>query len=222
MLTFNMTSNTGLTPRNIPAKLLRLSQLLLLPSVLLLSACGDNGSDGSPGSGLLNGTSVPTSSIGMDGDFYIDTTTETLYGPRTSGHWAAGISLKGSAGTNGHTILSGVGAPPNSMGNNGDFYLDTHTFILYGAKANGAWPTLGVALVGATGATGSSGTNGHSVLNGTTAPTSAPGNSGDFYINTSTDVLYGPKTSDGWSSTGVSLIGATGGNRCCRCQWECD
>lgn len=47
------------------------------------------------------------------------------------------------------TIRNGTGAPPNSLGNNGDWYIDTAAKELYGPKAAGVWPTPGLPLTGA-------------------------------------------------------------------------
>jgi Collagen triple helix repeat (20 copies) len=65
---------------------------------------------------------------------------------------------------------------------------------------------------GDTGAAGPAGADGHSVLNGSGAPGSALGANGDFYLDTSADAIYGPKTDSGWgNSTGlVGPQGATG------------
>lgn len=57
----------------------------------------------------------------------------------------------GKNGIDGNTILSGIGAPDNSVGQDGDFYLDTQAEILYGPKANGAWPATGTSLIGPAG-----------------------------------------------------------------------
>lgn len=62
---------------------------------------------------------------------------------------------------------------------------------------------------GATGATGAAGTNGNTVLNGTSNPTSQ-GVNGDFYLNTLTSCLYGPKSAGTWPASCTSLIGPTG------------
>lgn len=62
---------------------------------------------------------------------------------------------------------------------------------------------------GIVGATGPAGASGNSVLNGTTDPSSGDGNDGDFWINTTSDSIFGPKTGGAWGS-GTSLIGATG------------
>ena len=61
---------------------------------------------------------------------------------------------------------------------------------------------------GPAGSQGSTGADGNSVLNGTTNPTTQ-GVNGDFYINTSTNTLFGPKSNSTWPS-GVSLVGPTG------------
>jgi hypothetical protein len=38
---------------------------------------------------LLNGAGVPSAAIGADGDFYVDTVTMLLHGPKTGGNWPA-------------------------------------------------------------------------------------------------------------------------------------
>jgi hypothetical protein len=62
---------------------------------------------------------------------------------------------------------------------------------------------------GAAGAQGATGADGKTVANGTTDPASSTGANGDFYINTATNMLFGPKASGNWP-TGVSLVGPTG------------
>jgi hypothetical protein len=41
-----------------------------------------------------------------------------------------------------------IGTPSDNIGNNGDFYLEEETNLLYGPKANGAWPEDGVPVSG--------------------------------------------------------------------------
>lgn len=57
--------------------------------------------------------------------------------------------------------------------------------------------------------TGPAGADGRTILNGVIAPTISVGSNGDFYINTATDEIYGPKTAGVWGSP-TSLIGAAG------------
>jgi hypothetical protein len=141
------------------------------------------------------------------------------------------VGPAGPAGTDGNTVLNGTGAPQGNLGKDGDFYLDTTADVLYGPKANGAWPVNGVSLagipgaagpagpagpqgpvgpLGLTGPQGPAGANGNTVLNGAGAPGSSVGNDGDFYLDTTADVLYGPKSGGAWPVNGVSLAGPPG------------
>lgn len=45
----------------------------------------------------------------------------------------------GSTGPAGNAVLSGSGAPSGGTGNNGDFYIDTSVYNIYGPKAGGVW-----------------------------------------------------------------------------------
>jgi hypothetical protein len=58
---------------------------------------GTNGSNGVDGKTVLSGTVNPTSQ-GVDGDFYINTATSFIFGPKVSGTWPTGVSLKGADG----------------------------------------------------------------------------------------------------------------------------
>ena len=111
--------------------------------------------------------------------------------------------LSASAGENGNTLWSGTGAPSTGLGQNGDFYIDVSANVLYGPKASGAWPT-GVSIVGPTGPAGTS------LRAGPGAPASGIGNNGDWYIDDVAFVLYGPKASGVWPSSGMSLVGPQG------------
>ncbi|SOY53701.1 conserved exported hypothetical protein [Cupriavidus taiwanensis] len=114
-------------------------------------------------------------------------------------------SVAGPAGADGKTILSGTNAPTADMGSDGDFYLNVSSSTLYGPKAGGAWPA-GVSLIGPQGMAGAPGAT---LLHGAADPTAADGAVGSFYLNTSTNTLFGPKTADGWPA-GVSVVGLTG------------
>lgn len=52
------------------------------------------------GSGILSGAVDPTTE-GNDGDWYINTTSNTIFGPKASGTWSAGVSLVGPTGATG-------------------------------------------------------------------------------------------------------------------------
>ncbi len=63
---------------------------------------------------------------------------------------------------------------------------------------------------GPMGATGVAGADGKALLYGGSDPAAGMGNDGDFYLNTATHALFGPKSSGAWPSTGVSLVGPQG------------
>ena len=62
--------------------------------------------------------------------------------------------------------------------------------------------TGGTGGTGVTGATGFDGMNGNTILNGIIPPTNLVGDVGDFYLDTTTSMLYGPK-SPVYSYTGL-------------------
>ncbi len=135
---------------------------------------GTDGIDGIDGRTILSGGSDPTTE-GEDGDFYINTTSWKIFGPKASGAWPSGHDLtgpQGPAGTNGsngldgRTILNGAGVPDNGNGSDGDFYIDTLNNELYGPKAGGVWGTS-TSLVGPQGPAGNDGNPGADGSNGT-------------------------------------------------------
>ena len=73
-----------------------------------------------------------------------------------SGSWVP-VDQTGGTGTgSANTIRYGATVPSDSLGSNGDFYINTITNTLFGPKAGGVWPS-GVALIGPTGLTGNPG-----------------------------------------------------------------
>ncbi|ASU33144.1 hypothetical protein [Mucilaginibacter xinganensis] len=65
---------------------------------------GTNGTPGSDGNTILFGSINPSNStIGINGNFYINTSNYTLFGPKTAGIWGEGVSLLGAGLTNGGT-----------------------------------------------------------------------------------------------------------------------
>lgn len=77
---------------------------------------------------------------------------------------------------------------------------DSTLWQLVGGVTNSDWSTVG---------TGAAGADGKSVLNGTGAPGGGVGTDGDFYIDTATYDIYGPKAAGVWGSP-TSLVGPQG------------
>ncbi|HEX3010394.1 MAG TPA: hypothetical protein VHO90_22570 [Bacteroidales bacterium] len=95
---------------------------------------GEVGPAGKDGSVMFAGSTAPDNATGKEGDYYLDKTACLLYGPKTSTGWGTGLNVKGDKGADGCKILKGDGAPAESLGNPGDFYLDKTNFALYGPK----------------------------------------------------------------------------------------
>lgn len=139
------------------------------------------GPAGADGNTILYGLADPTSADGVYGNFYINTSTHVLFGPKTT-TWPAGTSLigpQGNPGADGNTILYGSSDPTAGLGVNGNFFINTATHFMFGPKAGGAWPA-GTSLIGPTGPqgpAGAPGSGGSTVLVADTAPTGQPDNS---------------------------------------------
>lgn len=102
---------------------------------------GAKGIAGPDGSTILNGTAIPATTLGANGDFYINTATSIIYGPKTATGWGTGKSIKGATGTAGSKILSGTVSPAATIGAIGDYYLDKTSYSLYGPKISTGWGT---------------------------------------------------------------------------------
>lgn len=74
----------------------------------------------------------------------------------------------GSPGVNGNTILTGSGAPSDALGEDGDLYLDTDLYNIYGPKTSGAWGAP-VSLKGPKGDSGEDGEDGEDGNDGSNA-----------------------------------------------------
>ena len=79
---------------------------------------GSNGSAGAAGNTVLYGTAAPTTE-GVDGNFYIRTSTNYLYGPKAGGVWPAGTSLVGPQGSQGVQGVQGIQGNTGATGAQG-------------------------------------------------------------------------------------------------------
>ena len=118
---------------------------------------------------ILNGIKAPIKSIGINGDFYIDTKNLNIYGPKKNDSWPAAISLRGIAGTDGKTGTPGV------AGSDGKTITNTSTSAGT-AGAPGATGLTGAA--GSSGAAGETGAAGASGSAGPAGPTGPAGGTG--------------------------------------------
>ena len=144
---------------------------------------GIQGLAGTNGTSVLNGNANPIAGIGVNGDFYLNTTTNELFGPKANGTWPNGVSLVGPQGAQGIQGVAGLTGPAGAQGIQG----------LPGTNGtNGAvGPTGPTGLTGPAGAQGIQGlpgTNGTNGAVGATGPAGAQGIQGATGLLTSGSV----------------------------------
>lgn len=176
---------------------------------------------------IFTGNGVPSNTLGNNGDFYLDNASGNYY-QKVSNVWTLLGNLKGPAGpqglpgkngingTNGATgpagptgsqgpagsqIYTGALTPSNTLGNNGDFYVNTLTGA-YFLKVSGAWVLQASLLAGPQGPAGSQ------IYTGNGAPSGTLGVNNDFYLDVASGNYY-QKVLGTWSQQG-NLKGPTG------------
>ena len=114
---------------------------------------------------VLTGNGVPGNELGNDGDSYIDLDTWNFY-IKINGNWEISGNIKGEPGIDGQpgatgpqgpegsqgpqgvpgsdgtSLINGHGVPSDSLGNDGDSYIDLDTWNFY-TKTNGVWVISG-------------------------------------------------------------------------------
>ena len=105
---------------------------------------------------VKSGSGVPSTKVGINGDFYIDLNTMNFYGPKKNNRWPLPTSLRGPAGPVGPSGVDGKN----------------------GATANATAGSAGVnGTTGATGPKGDTGATGATGATGSTGATGAAGSS---------------------------------------------
>ena len=141
---------------------------------------------------VLNGKGAPSNTLGINGDFYIDTRSLLISGPKKSGKWPTARSLQGSNGTNGTDGRNGTDAKN----------VSTASSVAGPAGPQGERGEKGVD--GVAGATGTAGAAGVSGAAGATGPVGATGPAGSGSTGS-----QGPSGSNG-SNGAPGIIGARG------------
>jgi hypothetical protein len=151
---------------------------------------GDTGATGAAGITWRTGSGVPSNGTGQDGDLYLDTATGDVY-KRVSGAYGVIVNIQGADGADGSDGAPGAdgadgapgtngtdgadgsvwrsssGVPSNSLGVDGDYYLNTANGDVY-AKAAGAYSVVAniTGPAGADGADGADGAPGATIASG--------------------------------------------------------
>jgi len=152
---------------------------------------------------ILSGSGVPAKTLGINGDFYIDTKNLNLYGPKASGVWKVSTSLRsrdvpvvsniigetgamgqtGPKGATGDKGATGAIGPQGIPGLQGIIGITGTTGLAGAIGATGLQGLQGLmGVIGATGLTGTAGTNGLTGVAGAKGDTGSqgiPGAKGD-------------------------------------------
>ncbi|HEK20012.1 hypothetical protein [Mucilaginibacter sp.] len=168
----------------------------------------------SVGANVGFGDVLPQNITGKNGDIFIHTGNHAI-AQKTAGTWVIKYAFPSIDDARDGTILYGQGIPGSSIGQDNDTYINTGTGIFYKRSA-GLWAQVFSMQTGPQGPrgekgeTGQPGANGRTILSGTTNPSNLnTGTNGDFYLNTATQMLFGPKANGDWG-TGVSIAGEPG------------
>jgi len=127
-------------------KIVLISLIAILISPTTVQAAGRTSN--SVANTVLSGVGVPSTKLGLNGDFYIDIKSINFYGPKANNRWPLPISLKGATGPVGPSGVDGKN----------------------GSSAN--------ASAGTAGATGSTGSTGPAGIAGSTGPAGSTGGVG--------------------------------------------
>jgi hypothetical protein len=180
-------------------------------SALPTAPAGPPGPQGPPGTQIITGSSAPTSSLGNNGDIYIQINTGDVY-RKTGNTWNLIGNIKGPPGEPGQQgpagqtgrnpeILFGVGNPDNAIGNNGDLYINTNTGELF-SKVNNTW-TFRIVIKGE---------RGTQIYSGNSPPSQYLGMEGDYFINVITGNLLKKQEGDWTLIYNLGSNNSGGGN----------
>jgi hypothetical protein len=162
---------------------------------------------GLPQAAIQTGSGSPLNTLGANGDFYVDTATGNFWGPKAAGAWPVIPLVYGVKSTVGPNLIVGNSsgaAPLPTIGQNGQYFEDVTTGNVYGPKAAGAWPAVpaysspsqlpsNIALFGRTAGA---------------APSDAIGSNGQYFQDTDSGNVYGPKAAGAWPAV-PALYGDT-------------
>jgi hypothetical protein len=186
-----------------------ITSLAILPSAIAGEKASNKAAGPSPTTvvnTILSGAGVPSKTLGINGDFYIDTKNLNLYGPKTKGVWKVTTSLRPKEPVAASVVVGDTG-PAGATGATGQQGDKGDKGITGEKGATGASGLQGdkgfTGATGFTGSTGATGTTGASGLKGETGTAGTTGSQG----------IQGAKGDTG--SQGIQGIkgdaGATGG-----------
>ena len=160
---------------NLQAKVMKTALLTMLITAIATSETYAAGRTAkSIANTVLSGAGVPAKSLGIDGDFYIDTKSMNMYGPKKNNSWPLPVSMRGPQGP------TGAAGSDGKNGTSGAVSAGTAGAAGPQGPAGPAGPKGDTGATGPAGPAGSNtGTAGPAGPKGDTGATGAQGPKGD-------------------------------------------
>jgi hypothetical protein len=153
---------------NLQAKVMKTALLTMLMTAIAIPETYAAGRTAkSIANTVLSGAGVPAKSLGIDGDFYIDTKSMNMYGPKKNNSWPLPVSMRGPQGP------TGAAGTDGKNGTSGAVSAGTAGTAGAAGPQGPAGPAGPKGDTGATGPAGPAGSN-----TGTAGPTGPKGDTG--------------------------------------------
>ncbi|MEN9915523.1 MAG: hypothetical protein RL725_198 [Actinomycetota bacterium] len=175
---------------NLQAKVMKTALLTMLMTAIAIPETYAAGRTAkSIANTVLSGAGVPAKSLGIDGDFYIDTKSMNMYGPKKNNSWPLPVSMRGPQGP------TGAAGTDGKNGTSGAVSAGTAGTAGAAGPQGPAGPAGPKGETGATGPAGSNtGTAGPTGPKGDTGATGAQGPKGDTGAAGAVNINYGALT----------------------------
>lgn len=167
---------------------------ILTTSTSVISASAAGRTAASIPNTILNGKGLPITSLGINGDFYIDTRSLLIYGPKAKGKWPLPQNLQGPIGATGVTGSDGKNGSDAKIGTNNANSVGSvgpqgergltgaagpaGPAGAAGSSGSGGGTPGATGATGAAGATGATGASGSAGSIGPSGPTGSTGATG--------------------------------------------
>jgi len=101
---------------NLQAKVMKTALLtMLMTAIEIPESMAAGRTANSIANTVLSGAGVPAKTLGINGDFYIDTKTMNIYGPKKNNSWPLPVSMRGPQGPAGVAGADGKNASTSSV-----------------------------------------------------------------------------------------------------------
>jgi hypothetical protein len=175
---------------NLQAKVMKTALLtMLITTIAIPETYAAGRTANSIANTVLSGAGVPAKSLGINGDFYIDTKTMNMYGPKKNNSWPLPVSMRGPQGS------TGAAGSDGKNGTSGAVSAGTAGAAGPQGPAGPAGPKGDTGATGPQGPAGSNtGTAGPAGPKGDTGATGAQGPKGDTGAAGAVNINYGALT----------------------------